>query len=101
MIPAFGPLPGGPELVVILLVVFVLFGPVVLAVAALLSYGDDDEVAELRERVSELEAQMGADGGDDESAGDGGHGDDAGDGGSDEATDAAGRDSAATPDRQQ
>lgn len=59
-------MPGGPELLIILLVMALLVGvPVVIAGAFLLTRlvgGDDDsdEVAELKARVEELEAQVAA-----------------------------------------
>ncbi|WP_435119665.1 preprotein translocase subunit TatA [Halolamina sp. C58] len=59
-------IPGGPELLVILLVMALLVGvPVVLAALFLfvrfVGGGDDgDEVAELRDRIEELEAQVAA-----------------------------------------
>lgn len=48
--------PGGPELLIVLLVLFVLFGPVVLAVVALVKYTDDGEAGD--DRVDELEARV-------------------------------------------
>ncbi|MFW5939632.1 MAG: hypothetical protein ACOCSD_01820 [Halolamina sp.] len=59
-------MPGGPELLVILLVMALLVGvPVVLAGVILFTRavggdGDDDEVAELKGRIEELEAQVAA-----------------------------------------
>ena len=58
-------IPGGPELVIIFLVMALLVGvPVVLAGLFLLTRavggGDDDEVAELKGRIEELEAQVAA-----------------------------------------
>ena len=62
MLPLFGAIPGGPELVIILFVLLMLFGPVVAAVVLLLnrSEGNDDDVAEMKARVDELEAQLAA-----------------------------------------
>lgn len=60
------PIPGGPELLIILLVMALLVGvPVVLAGVFLLTRfvggGDDsDEMAELKGRIEELEAQVAA-----------------------------------------
>lgn len=62
MLPLFGAIPGGPELMIILFVLLMLFGPVVAAVVFLLnrSEGNDDEVAEMKARVDELEAELAA-----------------------------------------
>jgi sec-independent protein translocase protein TatA len=56
-------IPGGPELLIILLVMALLVGvPVVIAALFLfvkfVGGGDDDEVAELKGRIEELEAQV-------------------------------------------
>jgi sec-independent protein translocase protein TatA len=58
----FGALPGGPELLIILLVLLLLFGPLVAVVVFLLnrSGGNDDEVAEMKARIDELEAELAA-----------------------------------------
>ena len=56
-------IPGGPELLIVLLLFLFLFGPVVAVVVFLLQRtqdGDDAEVAELKARVDELEAQIAA-----------------------------------------
>jgi len=62
MLPLFGALPGGPELLIILLVLLLLFGPLVAVVVFLLnrSGGNDDEVAEMKARIDELEAELAA-----------------------------------------
>lgn len=58
--------PGGPELLIVLLVMALLVGvPVVLAALFLFvrfvgGSDDSDEVAELKGRIEELEAQVGA-----------------------------------------
>jgi sec-independent protein translocase protein TatA len=58
------PIPGGPELLIILLVMALLVGvPVVLAGVILVARfvgGGEDDVAELRARIEELEAQVAA-----------------------------------------
>jgi sec-independent protein translocase protein TatA len=58
----FGAIPGGPELLIILLVLLLLFGPLVAIVVFLLnrSSGNDDEMAEMKARVDELEAELAA-----------------------------------------
>ena len=61
-VPAFGPVPGGPELLVIFLVVLLVFGPVVAAVVFALRYARNrgersDRVTELEDRVAELERE--------------------------------------------
>lgn len=55
-------IPGGVELIVVLLVLLLLFGPVVAVVVLLLrrTQGDDEDVAELKARVEELEAEIAA-----------------------------------------
>lgn len=70
----FGALPGGPELLIILLVLLLLFGPLVAVVVFLLnrSGGNDDEVAEMKARIDELEAELAVE----ESENDGGVSDD-------------------------
>jgi hypothetical protein len=71
-VPLFPGVPGGPELVVIFLVILLVFGPVVLGVVVLLAYlrrkgGGDDRsrrIAELEARIDELEgggSERGAD----------------------------------------
>jgi sec-independent protein translocase protein TatA len=74
-------IPGGPELVVLILVLLFLFGiPLVLVALGVFGYlsGDDERVAELEARVAELEAELDANGsGEETSAGsDGSAGDD-------------------------
>ncbi|WP_199174699.1 preprotein translocase subunit TatA [Halegenticoccus soli] len=62
----FPGVPGGPELLIVLAATLLLFGPVVLAVVALLRYfdrdgrgeGDDVRVAEFEARVAELERRV-------------------------------------------
>jgi sec-independent protein translocase protein TatA len=59
-LPAFGGVPGGPELVILLLVLVLLFGvPVVVIAGAVLFFGlrDDDGAADA-DRVAELEAEV-------------------------------------------
>jgi sec-independent protein translocase protein TatA len=64
-VPLFPGLPGGPELLVVFLVILLVFGPLVLGVVALFAYlrqrdgGDDagDRLAELESRVAELERE--------------------------------------------
>ncbi|USZ68897.1 hypothetical protein NGM10_03965 [Halorussus salilacus] len=66
MVPLFGPVPGGLELVVILLVVVVLFGlPLALVGGGFLLYTrsksegmPDDEIAELRREVELLREEI-------------------------------------------
>jgi sec-independent protein translocase protein TatA len=65
MVPLFPGVPGGPELLVILLLMVALFGlPVVLALLGWRYLRGDDDVEELEARVSELEAALEADAGD-------------------------------------
>ena len=59
----FGAIPGGPELIILFVVfVFMLGIPLVVGVGLFLigrwSATDDDEVAALRDRIDELEAEM-------------------------------------------
>jgi sec-independent protein translocase protein TatA len=62
MVPLFPGVPGGPELLVILLLMIALFGlPVVLALLGWRYLRGDDQVAELEARVGELEAAVEAD----------------------------------------
>jgi sec-independent protein translocase protein TatA len=69
VIPLFPGVPGGPELLVVLLLMIALFGlPVVIAVLGwqyLRGDRDGDRVAELEARVRELEAEL-ADGDEDD-----------------------------------
>ena len=66
MVPLFPGVPGGPELLVVLLLMIALFGlPVVLALLGWRYLRGDDNVEELEARVSELEAALDADAGDD------------------------------------
>lgn len=63
MIPLQFGLPGGPELLVLLLLLLFLFGvPLVLLAGGILGYrkfsGSDDRVAELERRVEELEREL-------------------------------------------
>lgn len=90
MVPLFGPVPGGPELLIITLVALVLFfGPVVAVVYLLVRESDadgvdDDELAEMQGRIDELEAEIAADAATDDEDG-AEHVDDGGDtGGADE-----------------
>lgn len=58
----FGPVPGGPELLIIFFVFLLLFGPLVAAVYAALRYfggSEADRVEELEERVEELDRGVG------------------------------------------
>ncbi|WP_318566858.1 preprotein translocase subunit TatA [Salinigranum marinum] len=58
MVPLFPGVPGGPELLVILLLMIALFGlPVVLALLGW-RYLRGDDVEDLEARVSELEAAL-------------------------------------------
>lgn len=63
-VPLFPGVPGGPELLIIFMVILLVFGPVVLGVVVLFAYlrrkrGDEDEkserIAELEARIDELE----------------------------------------------
>ena len=85
---------GGPELLVVFLVMFLLFGPVVLAVVALVKYtdGGTDRLDELEARVAELEGRNDGEGED----GDGPHDAHDTDGGVDRSADGIGGD----PDRE-
>ena len=60
MVPLFPGVPGGPELLVILLLMIALFGlPVVIvAVFGWRYLSRDDQVEELRARVDELESEL-------------------------------------------
>ena len=65
LVPAFGGVPGGPELVIILVIAVVLFGvPLVLVAGAVvyLATRDDDETATAEtaddDRIAELEAEV-------------------------------------------
>jgi hypothetical protein len=84
MVPLFGPVPGGPELLIITLVTLLLFfGPVVAVVYLLVRESDadgvdDDELAEMQGRIDELEAEIAADAATDDEDG-AEHVDDAGD----------------------
>jgi sec-independent protein translocase protein TatA len=69
-VPLFPGVPGGPELIIIFLVILLVFGPVVLGVVVLFAYlrrkgGGDDEkderIAELEARIDELEGETGGD----------------------------------------
>jgi sec-independent protein translocase protein TatA len=69
MVPLFPGVPGGPELLVVLLLLVALFGvPVVVAVLGW-RYLKGDRVEDLEARVEELEAELGE--ADDRSAGGG------------------------------
>lgn len=61
MVPLFPGVPGGPELLVILLVAIIAFGlPVVLIAAGVIGYrrlDKGDRVEELEQRVEELERE--------------------------------------------
>jgi sec-independent protein translocase protein TatA len=78
LVPAFGGVPGGPELVIIMVIAVVLFGvPLVLVAAAVLylatrsddeattaeaataETADDDRIAELEAEVERLREQVG------------------------------------------
>lgn len=62
--PHVAQIPGGPELLVVLVVLLLLFGPVLVGVVVLLRYlPADDEVAALEARVDELEARIDGAGG--------------------------------------
>jgi sec-independent protein translocase protein TatA len=62
LVPLFPGVPGGPELLVILLLMVALFGiPVVVAVLGWRYISDDDQIEELEARVRELESQVGDD----------------------------------------
>ncbi|MFC5366821.1 hypothetical protein [Salinirubrum litoreum] len=59
-VPLFPGIPGGPELIIIFLVILLVFGPVVLGVVVLFAYlrrkgGGDDEKSQ---RIEELEARI-------------------------------------------
>ncbi|MFQ3318798.1 MAG: sec-independent protein translocase protein TatA [Natronomonas sp.] len=62
MLPLQFAIPGGPELLVILLIAILLFGaPLLLVVLLIAKQGsgtDSDRVAELEQRVEELEAEL-------------------------------------------
>jgi sec-independent protein translocase protein TatA len=59
-VPLFPGVPGGPELLVVLLLMVALFGiPVVIAVLGWRYISDDDQVEELEARVRELESRVG------------------------------------------
>lgn len=60
MLPLFGTVPGGPEMVLVMFfVVLLFFGPVVaLVVLAMRTSRDDEEVRELQRRIDELEARV-------------------------------------------
>jgi sec-independent protein translocase protein TatA len=82
-VPLFPGLPGGPELLVVFLVILLVFGPLVLGVVALFAYlrrrdadgGDaSDRLAELEARVTELEREERGAGGDGSDAGTAGSG---------------------------
>ena len=88
-LPLFGPVPGGPELLVILLVAVLLFGvPIVLLLGVLgyLRTGDSSEerIAELERRIQELEREQGDEGRSSRADGPGRHGDRERDDGHDE-----------------
>ena len=72
LVPAFGGVPGGPELIIILIIAVLLFGvPLVLVAAAVLylttrsedetaaERTDDDRIAELEAEVERLREQVG------------------------------------------
>lgn len=65
-VPLFPGVPGGPELIIIFMMVLLVFGPVVLGVVVLFAYlrrkrGDEDEksqrIEELEARIDELEGE--------------------------------------------
>jgi sec-independent protein translocase protein TatA len=66
-VPLFGGIPGGPELIIIFLVILLVFGPVVLGVVVLFAYlrrkggGDEksERIADLEARIDELEGGSG------------------------------------------
>lgn len=60
MVPLFGAVPGGPEMLIILLVLMLLFfGPVlVLVVLGVRYFGSGSDARELERRVDELEAKV-------------------------------------------
>jgi sec-independent protein translocase protein TatA len=65
LVPAFGGVPGGPELIIILVIAVVLFGvPLVLVAGAVvyLATRDEDEAATTEtaddDRIAELEAEV-------------------------------------------
>ena len=65
LVPAFGGVPGGPELIIIMVIAVVLFGvPLVLVAAAVvyLATRDEDETATAEtaddDRIAELEAEV-------------------------------------------
>lgn len=58
--PLFPGIPGGVELLIVLLVLLVIVGPGILLVllgVGLLGRGDDDRIAELEARIEELETE--------------------------------------------
>jgi len=72
LVPAFGGIPAGPELIIILIIAVLLFGvPLVLVAAAVLylttrsedetaaETADDDRIAELEAEVERLREQVG------------------------------------------
>jgi sec-independent protein translocase protein TatA len=66
-LPLFGPIPGGPELLVILLVAVVLFGVPLVLLLGVLGYlrtgeSSEERIAELERRIGELEHEQRDDG---------------------------------------
>ncbi|AUV81006.1 preprotein translocase subunit TatA [Salinigranum rubrum] len=69
MVPLFPGVPGGPELLVILLLLVALFGVPVVAAFLGWRYLKGDRVADLEARVEELESELDADGADENATG--------------------------------